>query len=203
MAKRSKKRGRRRRRSRGWIFWVFVLVLLMVAGLVCYMVWKSYFDIEKSEKKKEESVVQIVSGGGSEVLEEKKDDEEDKEIEEVKEIIVEEKEELKPYEGENPNLAEGLSGAITYVAANENTLVIRVNIDQYLAEGECQLSLVKDGNEVYRERVAISGSAASSTCQGFDVSRRSLDGLGGGEFGIIIEMSSGGKSGVLKGGVNL
>ena len=34
---------KRRKRSKKWISWLIILVLLIGAGVVCYMVWNSYF----------------------------------------------------------------------------------------------------------------------------------------------------------------
>ena len=116
-----------------------------------------------------------------------------------------EKEEIPQYDGDDPNLSENLTGALTYAKimkdseANE-VLVLRVNIDQYITEGNCSLTIKNGEESVYTGEAAIIGSASTSTCTGFDVPASSL---GTGNMKIEINLSTEGKTGVITGEVNI
>ena len=125
---------------------------------------------------------------------------EEKETVEVEEAVVSggevEKEAVNQYDGDNPNTANDLSGAVTYAGINGANLVIRVNIDQYLSSGTCELTLARSGATIYSSIANIGGGAATSTCEGFDVP---VSNLGGGAVDIIINLSAEGRSGVIRG----
>ena len=163
---------------------VLFLVLFVVAGAVAYFVWDGYFREDKKEDEDSEVVdeVEEVEEGGKGAVEE--------------EMI--EKEPVVQYEGSDPNEAEGLTGVITYAAVNGDNLMIRVNIDQYLDGGSCELNLVQGGVK-YSDSVSIS-SVATATCEGFNVP---VSKLGSGNYQIIIRISSGDKTGTIKGEVNI
>ena len=177
---------RRRRKNRRWFGKVLFLVLIIVAGVVCYFVWDGYFrdkDAPRKTEKAPEEVVEVV---------------EKKEAEQKTEVI--EKEEIKQYEGEDPNEANDLTGVVTYAGVIGGELVIRVNIDQYLASGNCGLSLLQDGAVVYSDIVEIIDSASTATCAGFNVPMNSLS---DGEIGIRIELDANGKKGMIAGEVGI
>lgn len=104
------------------------------------------------------------------------------------------------YDGDNPNEAETLSGAITFAGVTENILMIRVNIDQYLESGECELTLRKGNDTIYNSIASIIGGPSTATCEGFDVSTA---GLGGGKIQIDINLNANGRSGVIRGEANI
>ena len=160
------------------------MILLIGAAIVCYLVWESYFkEIERPET--------------SEEIETEIKTEEEKPSEEV----LEKKEEIIQYDGENPNDAEKLSGVITYAGVAGDKLMIRVNIDQFLSGGSCKLRLVLEGDiEVYGDEVGIIDSASTATCAGFDVP---VSGFKSGKYDIYVNLSSGGKVGTINGEVSL
>jgi len=176
---------RRRRKNRRWLGKILFLMLVAAAIIVCYFVWDSYFKNKETEvpAKEPSEVVQVV---------------EEKEPEKKAETI--EKEKVEQYDGEDPNTASSLTGAVTYAGVIGGELVIRVNIDQYLAGGECTLSLLQDGAVVYTDTVEIIDSASTATCAGFNVLK---DRLGSGDTGIRIELNADGKNGVIAGEVEL
>lgn len=162
----------------------------MAAAVVCYLVWDGYFkNKDKGELVEGQSVV------------EKEQDKEDKKSEEntkIEEGKVVGKEEIIQYEGDDPNTQDDLTGVITYAGVSGDSLMIRVNIDQYLENGTCELSLVQNG-VIYSDVANIVGSAATATCEGFNVPAGGL----GGQYEIIISLSSGEKAGVIKGEVEI
>lgn len=177
----------KRKRSKKWIYWVVILVLAVAAGVVVYLVWRN-----KNENNNEQETV---------VVEEKKGEEKKVEVVENDDNEREtEKEKVTAYEGGNPNKVESLTGAVTYagVSPDGRELVIRVNIDQYLGGGSCELNLVQGGVS-YKDTANITSSASTATCEGFNVP---ADGLSG-DYEIVIYMSSGEKVGTIKGKVSI
>lgn len=155
----------------------------MAAAVVCYLVWNNYFRDKKEDKPTEEqSLVE---------------EHEEKKAEEKKEETIEKKKVVQ-YEGEDPNTQEELTGVVTYAGVNGNNLMIRVNIDQYLESGSCELSLMQNG-VAYGDVVNIVESAATATCKGFNVP---VSGLGG-DYEIVIKISSGDKTGTINGKVKI
>jgi len=105
------------------------------------------------------------------------------------------------YDGASANAAPSLTGNLTYAAVSGDQLVLRTNIDQYLSSGSCTLSLV-NGDSQLTVSAAILPEAASSTCEGFDIPLSSLTTFSG-ETSIQITLTSGDRSGIISGRVNL
>ncbi|MBR0479989.1 hypothetical protein IJJ49_01840 [Candidatus Saccharibacteria bacterium] len=182
---------RRRRRNRKWISWVALILLAAMAGVVCWFVYDSYF--REEERSGEETTV--VQPG------EEQKNEPEKEPEAEKTSAGTEKKKIEQYEGEDPNVAEGLTGVITYAGVTSGVLRIRVNIDQYLSSGNCTLTLSRDGATVYSETVSVVDSAATATCQGFDINTAEISGAG--KVNISVLVSAGEKTGTIKGEAQL
>lgn len=104
------------------------------------------------------------------------------------------------YEGKDPNQSSELTGTLTYVNVSGDRLTIRLNIDQFLSSGLCQLSLIQAGTTQYSVSADIISSASTSTCQGFDISTANLP---KGHYQIQIALNSAGKTGQIIGEVNL
>ena len=100
------------------------------------------------------------------------------------------------YDGEDPNIAEELSGVITYTGFNNDRLMVRVNIDQYIDDGECRLDLMRGGVLIHEEVTGIVGNVSTASCDGFDVP---VDIIGEGAVDIEIHLDSDGKTGIIKG----
>lgn len=186
---------KRRRRSKKWIWWTLFLILLVIAGVVCYLVWDNYFNDKKGDSDigfVEVTEPEELNENNIEIIENVVDDSEDGERNDEKKVAQ--------YEGEDPNKAEGLSGAVTYAGVFSEKLMIRVNIDQYLQSGNCQLILKKDGVDIYGDVANITGSASTATCEGFDVP---VSGLSAGNYSIEIILKSDEKSGVIRGEVDI
>ena len=177
----------RRKRSKKWISWLIILVLLIGAGVVCYMVWDSYFR-DKSEPETSET------SDSTESEEQKNDAEVELTSEEP------EKKKVEQYDGDDPNTAQELSGVVTYAGVNNGVLMIRVNIDQYLDSGKCELTLTRGGATIHNSIASIIGSASTSTCEGFDVAAGEL---GGGNVEVNIKLESNGKTGLIHGEANI
>lgn len=178
----------KRKNNRKWIIGGVILVVAIVIGAGVALALKNgNQDTEKTEE--------IVKEGPAKE-EEKKEEETE---EEYSERMAEQKR-IKQYEGEDPNKAEELSGAVTYAGVNNEALIIGVNIDQFLSSGSCALSLVRNESEIYSANASIMAEVSTSTCDGFSIPTVSL---GNGATEIIIKLSSGGKTGTIKGEVNL
>jgi hypothetical protein len=174
---------RRRKRSKKWISRLFFLLLLIVAVVVCYFVWEAYFKEKKEVPKGKDDQTQIVKP--TEKEEDKKEEEEPIQ-----------KEEVPQYDGEDPNEQGGLTGVITYLGVSGSDLVVRVNIDQYLTSGSCEINVIKGGEVLYTSLASVIDSASTSTCEGFNVP---VEKLSSGKIQVNINVSSGEKTGIISG----
>lgn len=180
----------RRRRSKKWVSWLIFLVLAVVAVVICVLVWNSYFKPkDDSPKPAEQSKA-----------EEKRDEQKPEEKKEQTDAQPEEKKKVEQYDGEDPNKATGITGAITYAGVSGDNLMIRVNIDQYLNSGTCTLSLRQGGGNAYSTTANVIDSASTSTCEGFNVPTA---GFPAGIYNIYIYIESGDKTGEISGEVTL
>lgn len=182
----------RRKNKRKYVYWLMLLVLLVVAGVVAFLVWNNYFRDKGSDRQESGSVVVAEEDTGA-----KKDTESEDEANAIADRTVEEKK-VVPYEGTDPNEHEELTGVVTYAGVNSGMLMIRVNIDQYLDGGTCELNL--HGNATYSDTAKIVGGATTATCEGFNVP---VDKLASGMYQIAIKINSGDKVGIIKGEVNI
>lgn len=103
------------------------------------------------------------------------------------------------YEGTDPNTSQSLTGVINRASVADGTLTIRTTINQSLTSGSCRLTLT-NGQKTVTRNVNITPNPSSSTCEGFDVPTSEL---GSGSWDINITISSGDRTGSLKGGVNI
>lgn len=185
---------RKRNKSKKWIFWLMMLVLLVVATIVAYLVWDGYFKNKDSDGSVGPQEVEWV-----EVKEEEGLDK-GEEITEKREEVTEGEKKVPQYDGEDPNEMDEVSGVVTYAGVNDDKLMIRVNIDQFLDGGECVLNLIQGGAVVYSDIANVVGSATTSTCEGFDVLKSQI---GSGATEIKITVNAGEKAGVINGRVEL
>ena len=100
------------------------------------------------------------------------------------------------YEGNDPNESEELTGVVTYAGVNDGVLMVRVNIDQYITGGVCNLTLERGGDTIYNSIASLIGDVSASTCEGFDIP---VGGLGGGKTNIIINLNADGRTGTIRG----
>lgn len=189
---------RKRKKNKKRLFWFLMLILLVAAAVVVYFVWDGYFKGKDGSKKessqeaeKVEERIESEEGSADARIKEGRGQLED-EVEDGKEIVQ--------YDGENPNKAESISGVVTYAGVSGERLMIRVNIDQFLDDGECILNLVRNGSTIYSDTARVVGNVATATCEGFDVP---VDGIGGGVTDIMITINSGEKTEAITGKVEL
>lgn len=178
---------RKRNRSKKWVSWLILLILAVVAGVIVYLVWDNYFNVEKDNNKSQETTQTGETQNEKKVASEGNEE-------------VTGKERVEQYDGEDPNKAETLSGVVTYAGVSGDKLMIRVNIDQYLEGGECGLTLSRAGASIYSSIANVVGNASTATCEGFDVP---INELGGGVTEINININSGERSGTIRGEVNI
>lgn len=182
---------KRRKRSKKWLYWVFVLLLLILAGVVIFLVWENYF--KDSGVKSDDN-----NNNTSQETEKKKEEKNTTDTKSTE--IVKEKEKVVQYEGTDPNEIEKLTGVMTYAGVSGSELMIRVNIDQYLASGTCELAILSNGTNIYSSTSNIIDSAMTSTCEGFNVP---VNRLGSGNLQIVVYLSADGKTGEITGEVNI
>lgn len=177
----------RRKRNRKWLWWgigVVLAAVLVVVGITMGQGNSNSLEGDgqtgSSESEEEEVTGEGVATNESEDL--------DVEAAEKKKVVQ--------YEGNDPNKAEELTGVVTYAGVNDNNLIVRVSIDQYLTDGTCELTLEQSGAIIYSSIANIVGDVAAATCEGFDVP---VGELGGGEIKININLRADGRAGTIRG----
>ncbi len=98
-------------------------------------------------------------------------------------------------EGEDPNQLEIITGSITTARVSGDNFIIRLSLDQFLSSGTCELTMQSDASS-YQATAQIVTSAATSTCEGFDIP---LSNLSSGKWAYSIEIYSGSKTGLILG----
>ena len=176
----------KRRRDFRWVKWLFFLVLIVAAVVVIILVKNNYFDKKETSRTANTSKV-----------EDKKSEEAD---ENKKEEESKPEEKAPQYDGESPNKSETLTGLITYADVVNDELVIRVNIDQFLQSGTCNLTMSRNGVTYYSKSVGIQESVTTSTCDGYKIP---VVELSRGDFSVEIGLESDDKSGKITGRVKI
>ena len=192
----------KKQKNKNWVSWILMIVLFVVAAAIVYLVWDAYF------REKDISDNDDVNKDGSAVIEEGAKDnsttEKNEQESEERELSVVEAEEnekdIPGYDGDDANTSLELTGAVTYADVIDDQLIIRVNIDQFLAEGNCELKLLKENELVYNDTARITNSAATATCEGFNVP---ITDVMNDYLMIQIQLSSGDKNGLINGEVNI
>lgn len=186
-----------KRKNHRKIYLMLFVVIFVVAAMVGYFMgglWVKNDDREENADGwaiKQDTQNEEVDAGM--VLDEKMESKVENQTTEDEEVF---EKKVVQYEGEDPNKAEELSGAITYAGVNGENLMVRANVDQYLTQGECELTLLRGGDTIYSSIADIISSVATSTCDGFDVP---VAELGGGDIEIIINLSADERVGTLRG----
>ena len=175
---------KRVRKSKKWISRLFFLLLLVAAVVLCYFVWDAYFK-DKGPKTDDPKPTETTK---DQTTEDKKDED--------KTENTDEKPKVPQYDGDDPNNTTDLTGAITYAGVSNGYLRVRVNIDQYLTTGSCNVVLVRDNSQIFSDYANIVSSASTSTCEGFDIPTASI---GAGNVQIKVTFSSGNKTGAVSG----
>lgn len=92
-----------------------------------------------------------------------------------------------------------ITGQIDYRSLARDTLQIRTTINESLSDGTCSLTLTGPNGQEYKTTSRImSNSSSTSTCNGFDIDMNQIekdDELRAGKWTIVIDLSSGSKTG--------
>ena len=178
----------KRKRNFRWVRWLIFLVLIVVAVVVVILV-KNNFDKGVDNNTQQNENVDKPEENKPEGKSDSKNEGEPKQEEKAPQ-----------YEGDNPNKSETLTGLITYADVVNDELVIRVNIDQFLQSGNCNLTISRNGETYYNQSVGIQESVTTSTCDGYKIP---VSGLPKGDFSVEINLDSDGKSGKITGRVRI
>lgn len=184
---------RKKQKTGKIIFTLLLLVALVIAGFCIYKFFFEPINTEEKNDQKDQTSVQQTPNPTP-------DPDPTPNPDSQKEIIPEEIKNPVQYAGENPNENEKLTGVITYAGATSNNVIIRVNIDQYIASGSCKLSLIKNDTVKYEENSNLIADVSTSTCEGFNIARGKLE---NGNYIIRIELASDGKTGTISGELNI
>lgn len=104
------------------------------------------------------------------------------------------------YDGEDPNRSASLTGFLSTARFDGDKLVLRLTIDQYLAEGICKLTLTDDAGHSLQKSASLTPVASTSSCEGFDVAGSELSDFVRPIY-ITVDLASGDKVGVVEGSV--
>lgn len=178
---------------------VFVAVLVLIAGVVAFIIALNNHN-DNSNNKTETTTSET----------EKKEETTEKETEKEPEAKEAEKEEPKKepeeIEGKTPVSQDGettateITGVINYAARNEDAVMIRVSIDQYLEIGTCLLEMVSPSTgDTFSLSDTIAPSAATSSCS-YDIAANLLT---EGKYNIKITIESDNKKGIIEGEVDV
>ena len=183
---------------------ILVIAVLLVAGIAAFIF---ALNRHQSDKASSTSEPTTQTEGNTDSPEKEKEPEEkqtepsepEKEPEEEPEEITQNKAPVKQ-EGEDPNTLSELTGVINYAAVNDDTLMIRVSIDQYLSSGTCFLELTAQNiDDSFSLSDNIAQSASTSSCT-YDIATSLLT---GGKYDIKITLNSENKKGIIKGEVDV
>ncbi len=180
----------RRKKSKNKLV-IFLICLIVVAG-ISYCV---FLLVNKNNKKPESE--QPKNNTTNIVAEPEKEPEEGKKEDDGK---VNDKEPVIQYEGENPNKSEELTGVMTYLGKTSTNIIARVNIDQYLSEGTCEIKFIKNGTVYYQQKANLIADVSTSTCEGFTIGLGLIE---PGSYNVVIELNSGAKTGTIEGKIDL
>ena len=176
----------RRKRDFRWVKWILFLVLIVAAVVTVVLIVRSFDDKNKTNNNLQTTEIDDVKdgeeGGDTSNSEEK----------------AEQSEKAPQYDGESPNKSETLTGLISYADVINGELVIRVNIDQFLQSGNCNLVISRNGVTYYTQSAPIQESVTTSTCDGYNIA---VSNLSDGDFQIEIDLKSGDKGGKITGRV--
>ncbi|MBR3236721.1 hypothetical protein IKF92_03535 [Candidatus Saccharibacteria bacterium] len=178
----------KRHNKRKYLWFGLVLVVLLVTGGVVFAVTR-----DNGNKSETEETAQSDNDSNNST-----DGKKEENVDLTSDSV--EKKKVEQYDGDDPNTNNDLSGAVTYAAVSGDNLMIRVNIDQYLESGKCELILKKNDATIHSSIANIIDNASTATCEGFDVP---VAKLGGGKIDIIINLSAGERSGSIRGEVNI
>lgn len=179
------------RKRKNWLKYIATAILVVVLAIGGFMVWKSF------QENEEEPVENVSTPVEQTPI---KESESESEGEPKTKTETEAKKKVEQFDGEDPNENTGLTGVITYAGVSGGNLMVRVNIDQYLADGTCKLKLSATSGVVYEETVDVTDSASTATCKGFNIATTKLP---SGKININILVTSGEKTGTIEGEVNL
>ncbi len=181
----------KRRKNYRWLWGLIFLILIVATVVVAILVRNNLF----GEKPKENN--QNTSQNNTD--DQKNDDKKEDDAKKPEETPAK-KEDVPQYTGDNPNKANSLSGVISYADVSGEDLVIRVNIDQFLSNGNCTINIVKNGSVVLTQTAGIMESVSTSTCDGFKIP---VSGLPKGDLQLEVLVESEGKSGKITGRVRI
>ena len=182
----------KRRKSYRWLWGLVFLVLIAGAVVVAVMIRNNLFE---DNPKNNESINSANTTDTNKPKDDTKKEGDKKEGEDTPK-----KEDVPQYTGDNPNRSDTLSGVISYADVSGDDLIIRVNIDQFLSNGNCTINVVKNGSVAFSQTVAIIESVSTSTCDGYKIPTSSLP---KGDLQLEVLVESEGKSGKITGRVRI
>ena len=183
----------RRRDNRLGIILLAILVIICIIGLICFFA--------KSQQASDDSAQESVPANDSSASIAPTSTDTDASTKDNQSAIVANAGDKTPVqnEGTNPNLSETITGIVSYASTTSDKAIIRINIDQFITAGTCNI-LMTNGDLSYSDIANVMADASTSTCAGFDIP---LSKLSSGTWNITVNISSGDKTGIISGKIDI
>ena len=170
-----------RARKRMWIILSIITVIVIVAGFLVFVLLNKQGVFDNNQSQQDSGLNNSSNNNDSNNMY----DENEKHINDPQ---------TKP-----ENQSSQINGFITSKNVLENYLMLRIQINELLPEGNCLLELSGNGNLVTKTSEIIN-SATSSSCYGFDIP---LSELSNGIWQVKITIKSGDRIGIISGDVTI
>ncbi len=116
------------------------------------------------------------------------------------EMREEEKASVAPYEGEDPNELENITGVVNFAGISEGYFTITATLDQELGgSGNCKFTISGNADAVITSSVATAAGPTTSFC----TYSTPASGISSGRYTISIEVTASGKKGIITGEVSI
>lgn len=102
----------------------------------------------------------------------------------------------RPYEGEDVNQLEHLTGYFSIIDLSGNTLIVRAVINQFIQNGTCTLTMSHSNGSVITKTSKIIANPSTSSCDGFDIP---VSELSKGKYKVNLKLDSANKTGTITG----
>ncbi len=176
---------------RAWF--LVLLVLIAIAAIVClvvFLVKPDNHDAASADSKSGDDASQDLSEQEVSQTNDGQHDNQNEPYSDPDQITPQ-------YEGENPNLANDLSGNIANYSYDGGMLKINTMINQYLSSGTCELKVTGSNGNIYTASSDIIASASTSACYDLGVA------VSPDTYTIEIILKSDNKQGIITGEISL
>lgn len=186
----------RKKKHTGLIITVIIIVIaIIMTGVLLFINRNKIFQNNSSREQEKSISDNDKSTKESEAKTAKSEDK--KQNTETRE---EEKPPVAPYEGEDPNKLEQITGVINFAGISESNFTVTAALDQELGDsGLCKFSILRNSETVIISNTATAAGPTTSFC----TYSTPASGISSGKYTINIEVTANGKKGTIAGEVSI